>query len=125
MDDPDFEQFWREYPRKEARAHARKMWLRLTSEEKFAALHAIPLHVKFWRISGREPTKVPHAGSWLNPVDGRRWEDELEMPQPKAADEWWRSKAGIEAKARELDMWPPRAGEDWHSLKARILARAA
>lgn len=125
MDDPDFEQFWQHYPRHEAKAHARKMWMRLNSEEKFAALHAIPVHVKFWKLAGREHSKIPHAGTWLNPVDGRRWEDELAMPEKKSDADWWRSTAGIEAKAKELGMWPPRAGEDWHSLKARIMARAA
>jgi hypothetical protein len=125
MNDPDFAQFWTLYPRKVARAHALKMWRRLNAEEKFAALQSIPVHVRFWQIAGTSIDKIPHAGTWLNPVDGRRWEDELQMPAKKSADDWWRSTAGIEAKAREMGMWPPRAGEDWHSLKARLLAKAA
>jgi hypothetical protein len=117
----DFEQFWLLYPRKVAKAHARTMWARLTDPQKFAALQSLPAHVRYWQIAGRDQERIPHPGSWIG---GERWEDELEMPKAPES-EWWRSKAGIEAKARELGMWPPRTGEDWHSLKARILARAA
>ena len=71
----EFEEFWTIYPRKVQKAHALKMWNRLTGEEKKAALAALPAHVKHW--NGKELEFIPHAGSWLNPVDGRRWEDEL------------------------------------------------
>lgn len=124
--DTEFDQFWVVYPRKVAKAHAMTMWRRLTAEERFAALHAIPVHARFWEVAGTAITKIPHAGTWLNPVEGRRWEDELEMPKTRrAGDDWMRSKSGIEEKAKEMGMWPPRAGEDWHSLKARIMAKAA
>ena len=121
----DFDQFWQHYPRKVARAAALKIWERLTAEEKFAAAHAIPVHVRFWKIAGTRIDKIPHASTWLHPENGRRWEDELEMPESKSAQDWWRSTAGIEAKAKELGMWPPKMGEDWHSLKARLMAKAA
>jgi hypothetical protein len=120
--DQDFEQFWAIYPRKVAKAHALKMWRRLTSEEKFAALHAIPIHARYWHAAGRETDRIPHAGSWLNPIEGRRWEDELEMPDALKM-EWWKTKEGIEAKAKETGCWPARANEGWHELKARILAK--
>ena len=122
--DPDFDRdFWTHYPRKVAKAHAQKMWRRLTNEEKFAAAQSLPIHVRFWRMAGTAPDKIPHAGTWLNPIDGRRWEDELEMPEAPENQQWWKTQSGIEAKARAIGMWPPRAGEDWHSLKARILAK--
>lgn len=121
MDTSDFEQFWSAYPRKVAKAHARKMWARLTAEQKFAAIQSLPIHVRYWQAAGRDAEKIPHPGSWIG---GERWEDELTMPEAPQA-EWWKTTAGIEAKAKELGMWPPRAGEDWHSLKARILARRA
>lgn len=125
MDKPcsDFDQFWLCYPRKEGRKDALKAWGHLDSGQKFAAREAIPLHVKFWELSGRERNYIPMAGTWLR---GERWADELVLPQTRrSTDDWMRSTAGIEAKARELNMWPPRAGEDWHSLKTRILAKAA
>jgi hypothetical protein len=119
----DFEEFWKLYPRKVARAHALKMWRRLTTEEKFAALHALPVHIRYWDAAGRDADRIPHAGSWLNPVDGRRWEDELEMPKPKdEMGEWWKTTAGILRKALSVGL-TPKAGEDYPQLKARILAK--
>jgi hypothetical protein len=121
--DKDFDQFWNQYPRKVARAHAYKMWQRLNSEEKFAALHALPVHVRYWAAAGRDMDRIPHAGSWLNPDEGRRWEDELEMPAPKdEMGEWWKTTSGIHRKALSLGM-TAKPGEDWHELKARILAK--
>ena len=114
--------FWSRYPKKIARAAALKMWNRLNAEEKFAAVHALPVHIRYWELAGRTRETTPNAATWLNPVDGRRWEDELDIP--KVDGDWMRSKAGIEAKAKELGI-TPKLGEDWHSLKARIMARAA
>lgn len=122
----DFEQFWKQYPRRVAKAHAMKMWRQLTPDEQSAALLAIPIHARFWTLSGRPLEKIPHAGSWLNPVEGRRWEDELEMPKAtQAPDDWMKSQRGIEAKARETGCWPARANEGWHELKARVLGKLA
>jgi hypothetical protein len=120
MGDPDFEQFWAAYPRKEARKDAGKAWMQMTPEQKFAARESIPIHVRYWEVSERSRHYIPLPATWLR---GERWTDELPMPESQTQAEWWRSTAGIEAKAREMGMWPPRAGEDWHSLKARILAR--
>lgn len=114
----DFGIFWAHYPRKVAKKDAQKAWSKLTSAQKQAAMEALPKHIKRWD----DPIFIPYPASWLN---GERWEDELEECKPKAQNDWWRSTAGIEAKAREMGMWPPRAGEDWHSLKARILAKEA
>lgn len=122
MDDPGFDEFWTTYPRREGKKDAMKAWAHMTEEQKFSARASIPIHVRFWKLSGRERHYIPLPATWLR---GERWSDELEMPQSKAENEWWRSTAGIEAKAKEMGMWPPRAGEDWHSLKARILARVA
>jgi hypothetical protein len=113
----DFESFWIIYPRKVAKAHARKMWSRLTESQKFAALAAIPVHVRYWKIAGRDMERIPHCGSWIG---GERWEDELEMPEPTSSNDWMKTTSGIEAKAKQVGI-TPRAGEDWHSLKARIL----
>lgn len=115
--DNDFEQFWAAYPRKVARGYARKVFARLTPEQRFAAIQAIPIHVRYWKLSGRGWDYLPHASTWLH---GECWADELEMPQSQSGNDWMRTTAGIEAKAREVGI-APRAGEDWHSLKARIL----
>lgn len=115
-----FEEFWAAYPRKVAKAHARKMWARLTEGQRFAALQSLPVHIHYWRAAGREMERIPHAGSWIS---GERWEDELEMPQAKdELGEWWKTTAGIQRKALSLGI-TAKAGEDWHQLKARILAK--
>lgn len=120
MNDPDFEKFWATYPRKEAKKDALKAWGALCAEQKYAALAAIPLHIKAWNVAGRSRQYIPLPATWIR---GERWEDELGMPEPKAVGEWWRSPAGIEAKAREVGCWPARPSEGWHELKARILAK--
>jgi hypothetical protein len=114
-----FEEFWELYPRRVAKAHARKMWSRLGQGDKFKALHALPVHVRYWKAAGREYERIPHPGSWLG---GERWEDELEMPEAKSVvDAWWASDEGIQRKALSLGM-SPRPGESWPNLKARIIA---
>lgn len=89
----EFSEFWQQYPRKIKKAHAFKMWMRLTSDEKKAALAALLAHVKHW--NGKELEFIPHAGSWLNPVDGRRWEDELATGTVQAASECARCHGSI------------------------------
>lgn len=120
VNDSDFETFWTLYPRKVAKAHARKMWQRLSAEQKFAATAALPVHVRYWNLAGRDLEKIPHPGSWLG---GERWEDELEMPSAPENAQWWKTPAGIEAKAKEVGCWPAKPHEGWHELKARILAK--
>lgn len=114
-----FEEFWAAYPRREAKKDAMKAWAQMTEGQKFAARESIPLHVRFWNLSGRTRQYIPLPASWLR---GERWEDELELPQPKVMDEWWKTTAGITAKARSVGV-EPRAGEDWHSLKARVMEK--
>lgn len=118
MGDPDFETFWAAFPRKEAKKDACKAWSLMTPEQKFAARESIAVHVRYWEASGRTRQYIPLPATWLR---GERWEDELAMPESQATAEWWKTTAGISAKAREVGV-TPRAGEDWHSLKARTLA---
>lgn len=118
----DFESVWCAYPRKVSKKDAMKAWGQISEEDRFAAAQSLPLHIKFWEISGTPKEFLPYLASWLR---GERWTDELEMPQTRrSTDDWMRSTAGIAAKAREVGI-EPKIGEDWHSLKARILARAA
>jgi hypothetical protein len=118
----DFAAAWALYPRKVGKKDAERAWNRLTESQRFEVIHALPIHVRYWDAVGTDKQYMPHFSSWLN---GERWTDELEMPAKKSDADWWRSTAGIEAKAREVGMWPPRAGEDWMSLKARIMAKVA
>jgi hypothetical protein len=115
----DFETFWLAFPRKEGKKDARKAWSAMTPAQRFEALQSIPVHVRFWNLSGRDKQYIPMCGTWLR---GERWSDELEMPAKKSDADWWRSTAGIEAKAREVGI-VPKLGEDWMSLKARVMAK--
>ena len=88
MSAPTFQEWWTIYPRHVARAHAEKMWNRLKDAEKIAAMEALPRHVAQWRREHRTADKIPHAGSWLNPKEGRRWEDEIDdAPQLSRQDQ--------------------------------------
>lgn len=122
VNDPDFESFWQHFPRKEAKKDAMKAWAHMTEEQKFTARASIPLHVRFWNLSGRERHYIPLAATWLR---GERWSDELEMPAPRdEMGEWWKTTAGIQRKALSIGI-TAKPGEDWHSLKARIMAKEA
>lgn len=119
-DEEEFQGFWEKFPRKEARKDALKAWRQLTGAQRFRASAGIEMHVRYWQVSGRTKQYIPLCASWLR---GERFDDELEMPEVKSGDEWWKTRAGIEAKAREVGCWPAKSNEDWHSLKARILAK--
>jgi hypothetical protein len=48
------------------------------------------------------------------------------IPKPKTnGADWFKSNAGIEAKAKTLGLWPARRGESWTDLQARCLAAIA
>lgn len=118
----DFEAAWAMFPRKVSKKDARRAWDRLTPDQRFEVVHALPVHVRYWEMAGTAKEYIPHFSTWLH---GERWSDELEMPKPKGStDDWQRTTAGIAARAKQVGI-VPRAGEDWHSLKARILAKAA
>lgn len=118
---PTFDEWYARYPRKLARKDAERAWKRMTPEQQFAAFESLPIHIRYWELSGRTKEFVPYPASWLN---GERWTDELEMPVSKTDSDWHRSTEGITRKAKEVGV-TPRPGEDWHSLKARILAKVA
>lgn len=116
----DFEKFWAAFPRKEAKKDAMKAWLQMDSGQRFAAVASLPVHVRFWNLSGRERQYLPLPATWLR---GERWNDELEMPGAKdALGEWWKTPTGILAKARAIGM-EARPGEGYLELKARILQK--
>ena len=69
---PGFAEFWAEYPRKDDKAGAAKVWASLTvpGELVITALKRHKASDQWLRDGGRY---VPHASRWLR---GRRWEDE-------------------------------------------------
>jgi len=96
-----FDEFWSLYPRKIAKANARKAWAKLTAEQQLLAAKAINTHCEYWKAKETELEFIPHASSWLN---GERYEDEIviEPRREKSDKKWMFTNEGIEAKAREL-----------------------
>lgn len=103
IDDSRFDQFWRLYPNRKARAKAEAAWLKLNpSDELLQTL----LAALVTQATSHEWTKdggqyVPHPATWINQ---RRWEDEVnhassqqpDRPGPRSAvDE---VKQAIEAR---------------------------
>ena len=96
-----FDEFWMLYPRKVAKASARKVWQKLTEEQQLLAAKAISNHCQYWKAKETALDYIPHASTWLNQ---ERWEDELvvEPKKEKIDKKWMFSNEGIESKAREL-----------------------
>lgn len=69
----DFEQWYAEYPRKEAKGYAFKAWLKLTQPEMVLAINAIKAQATV--LLEREPEYRPLPASWLN---SRAWENETQ-----------------------------------------------
>lgn len=116
----DFDAFWALYPRKVAKADARKAWVRKKPDQQAAAIGALPDHVRYWAATGTESQYIPHPATWLN---GERYEDVLEMPTFEKAGDWWRTDKGVEGKARELGM-TARPGEEMAQFRERVIAAA-
>ena len=96
-----FDEFWALYPRKVAKAVARKAFDRLTEQEQLDACKALDDHIIYWDIKEIELEFIPHASTWLN---GERYEDEIviEPKKEKIDKKWMFSNEGIESKAKEL-----------------------
>jgi DNA replication protein DnaC len=71
-----FEAFWRLYPRKVAKAAARKAWLRLVKDTKLAdyVVLALRKQINAQEWLSKDVQFIPHATTWINQ---QRWEDEV------------------------------------------------
>ena len=116
-----FNEFWSLYPRKIAKATARKAWQKLSAEQQLMAAKAIDTHCQYWRAKETELEFIPHASTWLNQ---ERWEDELviEPKKEKQSKEWMFSNEGIEAKAKELGIMG-NGYDTYASLKAKCMSK--
>ena len=112
-----FEEFWKLYPRKVSKRVAQKIWERMPAQEQEAALEALPVHIKYWKIKETDTEFVPHAGTWLNQG---RWEDELDMQEKKPPSlPWYSDEQLTMAKAREVGI-TSKPGESFSELRKRI-----
>lgn len=113
----DFADWYAQYPKRVARALAERAWAKMSERDREAAIASLPTHLRFWTASGTDRMYIPNPATWLN---GRRWEDELEMPEVAAKlVAWWSTDAGILAKGREVGCLP-RPGEDMAAYKSRV-----
>lgn len=116
-----FDEFWALYPRKVAKAVARKAFQRLTEQQQLDACKAIDDHLMYWKAKETGLEFIPHPATWLNQ---ERWEDELviEPKKEKIDKRWMFSNEGIEAKARELGVLG--TGYDtYDSLKRKCMSK--
>jgi len=112
-----FDEFWKLYPRKVSKRIAQKAWQRMDKEEQEAALEALPVHIKYWRMKETDTDFIPHAATWLNQG---RWEDELDMQEKKPPLlPWYSDEQLTMAKAREVGV-SPLPGESFSELRKRI-----
>jgi len=116
-----FDEFWSLYPRKIAKANARKAWAKLSAEQQLLAAKAINTHCEYWKAKETELEFIPHASSWLN---GERYFDEIiiEPKKEKIDKKWMFSNEGIEAKARELGIMG-NGYDTYASLKAKCMSK--
>lgn len=78
LDTQRFESFWSVYPKKIAKANARKAWNKLKVDGPLYTeiMKGLTLHKKSRDWIKDEGQFIPHPATWLN---GRRWEDEVEQ----------------------------------------------
>lgn len=95
-----FEDFYRSYPRHDAREDAEKAWKKLSQAERLECVGKTLTWVK--AKAGTERQFLPLPATFLN---GRRWRDELQEPTEKVASlgppaDVWCSSCHAQAKAR-------------------------
>lgn len=123
-EDPEFLAFWRAYPKKQAKADARKAWKQTAGIRPplVALLGAVACarSTEQWCLAAGQ--FIPYAATWLR---GERWEDVHEVDMQRATRDgrpWWESVSGVEARARELGIkqWDGAGGETFRQYAARI-----
>ena len=103
----EFDKFWASYPKKVAKADARKAWLQTKDVRPDIAklLCAITAACKTeqWMKSGG--SFIPYPATWLR---GERWDDIHEVVLPNVVNEkpWHETASGIEAKGKEYGLEP-------------------
>jgi hypothetical protein len=101
----DFDQFWTVFPKKVAKADARKAWLQTKDVRPPVSevIQAIKNACKqeSWMKSGG--AFIPYPATWLR---GERWEDEFEVVLPNVVNEkpWYETSTGIELKGKEFGL---------------------
>lgn len=100
----EFEAFWKVYPRATNKAKAKVSFNRLSQKDKHNCLIGAQYHADN-NPQWRDPTKVPHATTFIN---GKRWEDEIvEEVTPVDRAQVDQSKSPVDAVwSAFAQMWP-------------------
>ena len=120
----DFDTFWALYPKKVAKADAKKAWAQTKDirPELTNLLNAVKAACKTeaWMKDGGK--YIPHPATWLR---GERWEDELEVKLPNVHNDkpWHETATGIEAKGKELGLDPSQF-ESFPHFKVAVMRAA-
>ena len=120
----DFNTFWALYPKKVAKADARKAWLQTKDirPELTNLLTAITVACKTesWMKSGG--AFIPYPATWLR---GERWDDIHEVTLPNVVNEkpWHETATGIELKGKELGLDPSQF-ESFPHFKVAVMRAA-
>jgi hypothetical protein len=69
----DFEEFWREYPRKVGRFKAERCWQRMTDAERFDAVRGAKLWSQTVQWQSNGGLFIPYASTFLN--QKRYWDE--------------------------------------------------
>lgn len=120
----DFDSFWAAYPKKVAKADARKAWAQTKSvrPDITTVLNAITAACKTeqWMRGGGQ--FIPYPATWLR---GERWDDVHEVKLPDVVNEkpWHETASGIELKGKELGLEPSQF-EHWQAFKVAVMQRS-
>jgi len=120
----DFEEFWKVWPKRCAKADARKAWAQTKDirPELTNLLNAVKAACKTeaWMKDGGK--YIPHPATWLR---GERWEDELEVKLPNVINDkpWHETATGIELKGKELGLDPSQF-ESFPHFKVAVMRAA-
>lgn len=122
--DEEFSTFWSCYPKKVAKADARKAWLQTKDvrPDITTVINAITSACKTeqWMKSGG--AFIPYPATWLR---GERWDDIHEVVLPNVVNEkpWHETASGIEAKGKELGLDPSQF-EHWQAFKVAVMQKS-
>ncbi|ULQ45856.1 hypothetical protein JN531_012170 [Flagellatimonas centrodinii] len=118
----EFEQFWAVWPRRVAKADARKAWRQVQHllppvERVVAAVEAQRRSDQWMRNEGRY---IPYPATWLR---GERWEDEMEVQvlSQQQAVPWHQTAAGIVERGGQLGLREADFGS-FPAFKAAVFA---
>jgi hypothetical protein len=120
--DNDFQTFWDAWPKRIAKADARKAWEQTKDVRPDIAILLLAIKaqckIEGWLKDGGK--YIPYPATWLR---GERWDDELvvEMPKDIVNEKLWHETAtGIEIKGREHGLDPSQF-ESFPLFKAAVM----